>query len=346
VDTNALILFADARGFTRWANNPEVFARLDRFAAAFNSVLRKSFPKRGYFLKGLGDGAMIVRRLDADLNAESAAALLRDTLELVTRTQGEFTRTCETFAHAIGHRADLTLGWGIVRGPVQRLTSPEDYVGPNVNKCARLCHEARPYGVVIDMDDFPIYPGSPDFEFYPQVRKLTGIEEGVRVWVTKEIASGFLTREKLRQTPEVHVAGQCIDASSRKGLKVLIARRSSSRRLYPGLLEGCGGQLAASETFTEGVARHFRLEMNIDVKVLEHLHCFYAIREPEEEVIPGIRFLCERVGDEQPRSDNHSETVWVTESAFRSLPGDQFIPGLKEQVLELIERYKQQGPRR
>jgi ADP-ribose pyrophosphatase YjhB (NUDIX family) len=168
VNVNALVLFTDARGFTDWANNPEVFARLDQFAGAFSGVLRKVFPKKRYFL-------------------------------------------------------------------------------------------------------------------------------------------------------------------------------SPQRGLYPGLLEGCGGQLAASETFAEGVRRHFRLEMGIDVRVLEDFHCFYVIRVPNEKVIPGIRFQCERVGEEEPQSKNHSEVRWLTETQFRALPGDQFVPALKEQVIQLLDQYKQRG---
>jgi class 3 adenylate cyclase len=341
VDTNALVLFADARGFTRWANNPEVFARLDRFAEAFGAALRKGFPEGAYFLKGLGDGAMIVRELGATPDAVPPLRLLRETLKLIAQAQGDFGRACRTFAQSIGHRADLSLGWGIVRGPVQKLSGPPaDYVGPNVNKCARLCSIARPFGVVIDRDDFPELPQVRGFHFFPQKRKLAGLEEEVDVWVTEEVASQFLTREKLKQVPEVHVAGQCIDAGSRKGLQILVAKRSPVRRLYPNRYEGCGGQLAAEETFAEGVARHYRMEMGIDVRVLEDLHCFYEIRERGEPFIPGIRFLCEQIGEQEPRSFNHTEVRWVTEKEFRAIPAEEFVPQLKDQVLDLIERYK------
>jgi class 3 adenylate cyclase len=337
VDVNALVLFTDARGFTSWANNPEVFARLDRFSRAFTEALRRAFPEKRYFLKGLGDGAMIVRELKGEVDS---AALLRETLPLLAQVEEEFARACVDFAHQIGHRANLNLGWGAVRGPVQRLNDPVDYVGPNVNKAARLCGIARPFGIVIDRDDFPDAPQSGDLQFFPQSRRLTGIVDEVDVWVTREIATGFLTREKLRTSPEVHIAGQCIDTSKRRGLRILIAKRAPWRRLFRGLYEGCGGQLEASETFMDGVRRHFRLEMNMDVKVLEDIHCFYVIREPEEKLIPGIRFLCERVGDEEPHSDNHSEVRWVSEKEFRSIPADQFVPGLKEQVIDLLARYK------
>ena len=224
---------------------------------------------------------------------------------------------------------------------MQKLTSPApDYVGPNVNKSARLCSIARPLGVVIDRDDFPAVPQVEGYKFFEQKRRLTGIEEPVDVWVTEEIAAEFLTREKVRQTPEVHVAGQCLDTSNRNRLKILIAKRSPVRRLYPNLYEGCGGQLAASETFVQGVVRHFRLEMQIDVRVLEPFHRFYEIILPDEPLIPGIRFLCERLGDQEPRSFNHTELRWVTEKDFRAMPADQFVPGLKDQVLSLLEEFR------
>jgi class 3 adenylate cyclase/isopentenyldiphosphate isomerase len=340
MDVNALVLFTDARGFTTWANNPEVFARLDQFSALFTRTLLKAFPKGQFFVKGLGDGAMIVRELDREVET---VPLLQDTLKRIQKVKEEFAQVCADFAHSIGHKADLNLGWGIVRGPVQMLDGGKgrDFVGPNVNKCARLCSIARPYGVVIDRDDFPVLPQVSGFQFFEQKRKLTGIEEDVDVWVTEEISTQFLTREKLKQTPEVHVAGQCIAPSGKKSVRILIAKRSLVRRLYPNRYEGCGGQLAANENFVEGVVRHFRMEMGIDVRVLDDLHCFYEIREPNEPVIPGLRFLCVQIGEREPKSFNHVETKWVSENEFRSMEADAFVPQLKEQVLNLLAKYRQ-----
>lgn len=150
----------------------------------------------------------------------------------------------------------------------------------------------------------------------------------------------FVPRELHRESPEVHVAGMCIDATS-KGIRLLLATRAPTRKLFPNLIEGCGGQLRASETFAEGVARHFRLEMGVDVNVLEDFHCFYAIREPNQPTIPGIRFLCELVRGE-PRSPNHSEVKWVTEAEFRKMPAERFVGELKREVLGLVERFKRE----
>jgi class 3 adenylate cyclase len=341
VDTTALILFVDARGFTRWADSPEVFARLNQFASAFYATLGRAFPKEdGFFFKGLGDGAMMVLPIRSEMTAKAEAALITDVLRRIRRADGDFEHVCAEFARSIGHTAELSLGWGVARGAVQQIRPP-DYVGPNVNKCARLCALARPFGVVVDYNDFPSLPRVKGFKFFEQHRLLAGIVEPVRVWVTEAIASQFLTRESLRQQPEVHITGHCIDPEVKARPRILIARRSETRRIHPGMWEGCGGQLAANETFVEGVRRHFLMEMKLRVKVLENLHCFYEVRERGEPLIPGIRFLCELEGaKEDVQSHNHSEWKWVTEAEFKNVPEDQIIPGLRDEVLTLLARYK------
>jgi hypothetical protein len=47
-----------------------------------------------------------------------------------------------------------------------------DFVGSNLNKSARLCDAARPFGIVLDRDDFATVPPFEDLEFFPQIRKL------------------------------------------------------------------------------------------------------------------------------------------------------------------------------
>ncbi|MGE3820590.1 MAG: NUDIX domain-containing protein [Isosphaeraceae bacterium] len=337
--TPALIVFTDVRGFTKWADSIEVFAHLNQFINEYLAILREEFPEPA-FIKGLGDGAMIVEELSAD--QLDPLDMVNRTLARIEGVDRRFNEYCGTFARTVGHQGDLRLGWGVVRGEVKKFAreGQTDYVGSNVNKCSRLCDLARPFGIALDADDFPELPEPPGrLRFFEQRRILSGLEE-VRVWVTEEIFTGFVTRERLRQTPEVHVAGLCIDASGREGLSVLLATRSERRRLFPNLIEGCGGQLAYSETFAEGVARHFRLEMGVQVRVLEDLHCLYEIREPNEPVIPGIRFLCEIVGDKVAQSKNHSKVEWVPEATFRDLSAERFVGNLKEEATLLIDRFK------
>lgn len=337
MDVDALVIFADARGFTAWSEATEVFANLTSFAVDFLALIRRTFPQPLFFVKGLGDGAMIVRELVGTQTTASISQLLTDTLARISQMAFDFKTLCQNFGATIGHATDLQLGWGVVRGKIKKLEA--DYIGHNLNRCARLCDLARPFGIVLDREDFPDQPLAEPYRFYPQSRRLKGVAVPLAVWVTEQIMTQFLTREEIRHGPEVHVAGICVDTSTR-GLRLLLAKRSSRRRLYPGLIEGCGGQLAFSESFTDGVARHFRQEMGLEVRVLEEFHCFYRIEKPNEPIIPGIRFLCERVGDTEPASQNHDWVQWVSEKDFRNLSASDFIEGVKDEILRLLEQYK------
>src|SRR6266540_4214771 len=338
-DMTALVIFTDVRGFTKWAEANEVFANLDHFVTGFLRILRQRFPEPRYELKPLGDGALLVSELSEQLKLREVTSLLSDVLMTIGRVEKDFNKHCEAFYKQVGHSANLRLGWGVVRGKVIRVH--DDWAGHNLNKSSRLCGQARPFGIVIDRDDFPELPKSAR-GLTSRLLRLQGIGE-VSVWVTNEIASQFLPRELLRETPEVHVAGTCIDEDKQGVIKMLVARRSLGRRLYPGKFEGCGGQLRYSETFAEGLRRHFSQEFNLDVEVLEPFHAFYAIREPNEPVIPGIRFLCRRVGSNDPSSTNHSELKWVTEEEFRNMPSADFVGNLKHEIVQLVAAYRESG---
>ncbi|WP_125804049.1 NUDIX domain-containing protein [Actinoplanes sp. ATCC 53533] len=335
-DKNVLAIFVDVRGFTKWAEANEVFINLGAFIEGFLQILHTRFPSPKYQIKPLGDGAMLVSEIKEGASPDAITRLLSQLLTTVKRVEADFKGHCRSFAGRVGHTADLTLGWGIVRGKVIKVG--DDWAGHNLNKCSRLCGEARPFGIVIDRDDFPQLPRTAT-GLAPQIRKLRGVGD-VPVWVSVEIASQFITRERLRETPEVHVAGTCFYEERPGELMLLFARRSLSRRLFPGKLEGCGGQLANSETFAEGIRRHFRQEFGLDVDVLADIHNFYEIREPNEPVIPGIRFLCRRVGNNQPWSANHSEVQWISEAEFRNMPSDDFTGDLKHSLISLLDKYK------
>ena len=333
---DVLVLFTDIRGFTKWSRNPEVFATLGEFVSGFDKILAKQFPKSEHTIKGLGDGAMIVREITGDLKPNQVRELLADTLKRIKATEDTFDTFCRGYGARFGEAANLRLGWGVVRGKAVGVKN--DYLGHNLNKAARLCDVARPSGIVIDRTDFPELPPNSFTFAAPQIRKLSGLED-TEVWVTAEIAEKFLIREKLRQTPEVHVAGMCTNPNFHD-VRVLLSKRNPGRAFYPGKWEGCGGQLAASETFAEGVVRHFKLEMGIDVTVIEDLHLFYTIELRDQPTIPGIRFACEMVGDGTPKSANHTEVKWVPEKELKSMPADDLVPGLKVQFLKLIAAYK------
>lgn len=336
METHAIVLFADIRGFTRWSEGIKAFQYIDGFIDGFYKILDEHFPDRP--LKKLGDGAMIVKKIEEPVTSELVVGILEESLDKIKHVEGEFGKLCNDFSELRGYRTDLRLGWGLVRGVVKTLDDNEDFIGANINKCARLCDIARPFGIVIERDNFPNLPHNSQYNFVKQIRKLEGIVDDVNVWVTSEISTQLIPREKIRESPEVHVAGLCIKIEEGE-ITALIARRNSNRTLFPGLYEGCGGQLKYSESFIEGVKRHFRLEMHIDVDVVDSIYNLYEISEPNEPLIPGIKFLCVYIRG-TPESKNHSEFRWVNEEGLKSIHSDEFIPGIKDDFIDFIEKYR------
>ena len=335
----AQIIFVDVRGFTSWAENVDVFPFLDKFSTKFYNILNDIF--KDHIIKTLGDGALIINRLPKieDDDHKFLQTLIKETLKRINNAEKKFNKLCKELSRRYGSSIPLSLGWGVTKGWIKPING--DFIGAEINKSARLCGIARPKGIVIDKDDFPVIPRMPKsitIQLFEQKRKLKGINNEINVWVSKEIANQFITRENIRLTPEVHVAGICIK-EEHGSLKALIAKRNDNRKLFPGLYEGCGGQLDRNESFVTGVKRHYKLELNIDVDVIEEIHKFYYINQPNEPIIPGIKFLCVYKNG-QEKSENHTEIRWVTEDEIKSLPEEKFIPGLKQDFLDFINKFK------
>lgn len=336
-DIKALIIFVDIRGFTNWAENVSNAPILDDFVGSWYEILGKNFANAN-MIKHLGDGAMIIMEMPKKTTAALLKALLSETHKKINKTVDDFDRFCRKLSEEEGTKINLLLGWGITKGIVKKIK--EDYVGADINKCSRYCDIARPFGIVIDADDFQNLPGAIAKEFSKQARLLNGIQPDCDVWVTKKIAEQFIPREHMRENPEVHVSGICFKKDHGKYF-VLLGQRAKNRKLYPALYEGCGGQLAYNELFHEGVMRHYEKEYRIDVKVYKDIFMLYEINTNNEPKIPGIRFLCEyRSG--VPASSNHIPPTpkWFTECEFHELHAEQFIPGLKDEIAVLFEKYK------
>ncbi|MFO7710738.1 MAG: NUDIX domain-containing protein [Candidatus Woesearchaeota archaeon] len=123
---------------------------------------------------------------------------------------------------------------------------------------------------------------------------------------------------------EVHVAGICID-----GDKVLLAKRSSSRNLYPGLWECGGGHVKHGENFVEACKRQLREELGVVVEPVSVVSTY----EISPGKIPGVKFLCHLVSYAEPRiSEEHTEWRWQPLDKLDEL---ELIPGLKEDILGL-----------
>lgn len=342
-DVNALIIFVDARGFTSWAEKVDNFNFIDAFSEKWYTLLKETF-NGDCNIKYLGDGAMIIQEIEEETTEKILRDLLNETINKIDKIDKNFSDLCKEFSVKKGSEIPLTLGWGITKGAIKKLKS--EYIGAEINKSARYCAIARPFGIVIDAIDFQSLPTKLVKKFFKQKRRLQGIDGTLDVWVSKEIFTQFLTRETLRQAPEVHVAGICF--KQEKGVSyVLLGKRRAERKLYPNLYEGCGGQLAGNELFIDGVKRHYKLEYGIDVKVVEEEHKFYYIQYQNEPLIQGVSFLCEYIEGE-PKSENHEPPTpqWYSKEDFNKISEKEFIPTLKNEIQYFFEIYSTRKTRR
>jgi len=337
-DVNAMIIFVDARGFTAWAEKVDNFSFIDAFSAKWYKLLEETFKKESS-IKYLGDGAMIIQEIGEETTEKTLKDLLSKTITKIDKIDKSFSVLCKEFSVKKGSEIPLTLGWGITKGTIKKLGS--EYIGAEINKSARYCAIARPFGIVIDAVDFQNLPPKLVPKFHKQKRKLQGINGVLDVWVGKEIFTQFITREHLKQSPEVHVAGLCFKEDDGV-FYILLGKRNRDRKIFPSLYEGCGGQLAENELFVDGVKRHYKLEYGIDISVFEKHHKFYYIQPSNESLIQGIRFLCEHVkGD--PKSENHTPPTpqWFNKEDLIKISEQEFIPGLKADMLDFFEKYIQ-----
>jgi len=334
-DVNALVIFVDIRGFTAWAEKVDHFSFIDDFGKKWYTILKKTFDTNHHTIKYLGDGAMIIREIEEKITKVFLEKLLVEIIDKINNVDKRFSDLCDELSIEYGSKISLALGWGVTKGIVKRMGS--EYIGAEINKSSRYCNIARPFGVVIDAVDFPNIPSNLGLQLFKQERILEGIRDTVEVLVSKEISSQFLTREKIRQSPEVHVAGVC--CKKENGVSyILLGKRVSTRRLYPNKYEGCGGQLALNETFVNGVKRHYKLEYGIEVDVIKDAHLLYEIQVPNEPIIPGISFLCKYLNGE-PMSNNHETLKWYTEEDFNKIPETDFIPGFKKEAMYFFEKF-------
>ena len=79
--THAIVVFADIRGFTRWSEGIEAFQYIDEFVYKFYESLDAHFP--GTYLKKLGDGVMIVEKIEREVTSELLVEILAENLDKI-----------------------------------------------------------------------------------------------------------------------------------------------------------------------------------------------------------------------------------------------------------------------
>ncbi len=336
----AVVIFVDIRGFTMWSSDTDVHQHVVDFVNEFEDLLQEHF--EGFFRKVLGDGALLIKEL---AGTPDLMELVGETMDTIESANQSFLKHCDRFYTQHGVKTDLHLGWGITRSDVwqNHRADGEDYLGKNINEASRLCSHARPYGVIIDSDDFRDLPERYVGEFTKNAIDLAGFDTEVHVWVTEAIANRIKPPEMFREDPLVYVNGLCVRWEFGH-LEVLVMKRSYNREFCPGLLEvSTGGQLAKDETFVDGVSRLVTKELDLEVEVDRELFSIYQFGNREKEVIPGVRHICWYEAG-VPSLRHYDEFSWMTLEKFQRVPDSEFIPGVKKEVARLLRRAEANPP--
>jgi class 3 adenylate cyclase/YHS domain-containing protein len=190
VRRNATCLFADIRGFTRFAANADparVVALLDCF---FASACRVAVDHGGSIDKLIGDAVMVLFGV-SERQADSRERALSAAIAMVGAFDGSI---AEVMGARKGRgRPRLGLGAGLATGPVILAnvgsTTRMDYtvIGAAVNRAARLCSEARSREVLCDA--MTVRNGAPrtGFAVRPTIRsfRAKGLRGVARIFAFK-----------------------------------------------------------------------------------------------------------------------------------------------------------------
>ena len=150
----ALFLFADLRGFTQWATQHQdmvgsLLQQTYNVATGIFDHRRRGLV--GKIVKFLGDGFFAVNEYTIPSRRTGLCRRLRQTLLDIRQFRDEL--PASVAEAGLPETAGLGFGFGLSSGGATRITRrgfPADYVGYTVNIAARLCHHARPQGIVVD----------------------------------------------------------------------------------------------------------------------------------------------------------------------------------------------------
>ncbi|MCV2888059.1 adenylate/guanylate cyclase domain-containing protein [Ruegeria aquimaris] len=135
---SAVILFADIKGFTALSNrtaSAEVLQVLNRFFDVIDTAVTRN---NGEILKFLGDGVLVIFPTPDDLTAQEAAAQSA----MAAVTEARETLAEQTDPSQIAFRAALHMGDVFFGNVGSRNRLDFTAIGPAVNLCARMLHEA------------------------------------------------------------------------------------------------------------------------------------------------------------------------------------------------------------
>ena len=122
---------------------------------------------------------------------------------------------------------------------------------------------------------------------------------------------------------KIQMVGCAFLPVDRKNKKILVSKRSSNKKYFPGFWEVVGGNLEFGEDFIDCVRREVKEEINCDIKDLQHLHS-------RTMYLDGLMYITvayygELIGEPVFNKEEISEIRWISEDEigeFEFCPGD------------------------
>jgi 8-oxo-dGTP pyrophosphatase MutT (NUDIX family) len=358
------VINVDIRNFSKWAKNNEAYAPL--LVGHFYNFLHKKFLEirkdtANTLFKPLGDGGLLIfglKEVPENFSQKSKHEILSQAdkirieeivFDVCEKIPVQFSQeVIRPISEAGGRAESLALGIGISFGILKIINlkgegTQIDFFGNAINLASRLCNEARPQGIVIDVEGLPFLEQSLKSQNYSIAEIMPKGFPPLKAAFSPEVKEISLKkprkREDFQHHIEVHVAALCFKDEDDE-LYILAGKRKKTRALYPGLWEFGGGQVHVGETFEGAIKRQLLEEFGIKAEVLAPFATYSIPPRGERALIPGLRFICYCVDDSslKEEGEEHDIIKWIP---VREIDKYHFIPGLKEIARSAAFKFKE-----
>lgn len=128
-----------------------------------------------------------------------------------------------------------------------------------------------------------------------------------------------------------------------KDNKILIAKRSATKKFLPNIFEIPGGHIEYGESIEEGLIREVQEELHIDVKIGDPVYVFtYVVGDNHIVEIDYLAYLKNPNQEIILNEEDHSEFRWLDEEEIDKYmpPEDRELPAVKKafKIIKINEK--------
>lgn len=171
-----------------------------------------------------------------------------------------------------------------------------------------------------------------------KTKEIEVLKNGIEIYKNNNpdgIINYSISRDRLS---EIHFVAACANDN-----KILIAKRTNKKELYPGKWEfGCS-QLKLNKKIDECLIEGYKKDFNIDILIDDPpkiVGIYYFSKENENRIIPGIILLAQITDITNLKlSNKHSEYKWVSKSYYKRLIEEECVPDLKSKIKYIFDNF-------